>query len=158
MPLRNPDPPPGNTDGAFPEELVSRKTSDDLGVGFVDWRMLGPVAELIDYWSQAAGPQVSHKKTNIMTTDQRRPELSQVLPAGWEGVEYTDRYKYLGVMISSDGKFGMEEVFRAAARKFRKGEQHDEDEEPFQPRNEGGDGEHIPHPHLWLPDAFLHYG
>ena len=58
--------------------------ADDLGVGFEDWRMLGPVAELIDFWSEAAGPQVSHKKTNIMTTDDRRPELSQVLPASWE--------------------------------------------------------------------------
>ena len=48
--------------------------------------MLGIVAELIDYWSEAAGPQVSHRKTKIMTTDAVRPELARVLPTSWRGV------------------------------------------------------------------------
>ena len=143
------------------QEVDERCFADDLGVGFEDCRMLGPVVELIDFWSEAAGPQVSHKQTNIMTTDERCPELSQVLPASWEGVEYTDRYKYLGVMISSDRNFGVAEVFGGDKKVQRKGEQHDEDEEPLQPRNEGGDGEHIPHPYRRLSarsDAIIHYG
>ena len=81
--------------------------------------MLGTVAELIDYWSEAAGPQLSHRKTKIMTTDEDRPVLSRVLPLRWRGVSYTDRYKYLGVLISSDRDFEVAEVFQAAYRKFK---------------------------------------
>ena len=55
-------------------------------------------------------------------------------------MEYTDRYKYQEPLGGSDRDFAVEEVFRAATRKFR---EHDEDEGSLQPRNEGGDGEHI---------------
>ena len=98
---------------------VEERCADDLGVGFKDWQALMPVTELIDYWSEAAGPQVSHSKTNIMSTDDDRPELCRVLPEGWEGVQYADRYKYLGVMISTDREFGVAEVFAMAFRKFK---------------------------------------
>ena len=101
------------------QDVEERCFADDLGVGFRDWRALRPVTELIDYWSEAAGPQVSHRKTNIMSTDDDRPELGMVLPEGWEGVQYTDRYKYLGVMISSDVNFDVKEIFTVAFRKFK---------------------------------------
>ena len=93
--------------------------ADDLGVGFRDWQTLMPVTELIDYWSDAAGPQVSHRKTKVMSTDVKCPELCRVLPEGWEGVQYADRYKYLGVLISTDREFGVAEVFAMALRKFK---------------------------------------
>ena len=99
--------------------IEERCFADDLGVGFRDWSVLGMVAELIDYWSEAAGPLVSHRKTKIMTTDAARPELARVLPMSWRGVCYTNRYKYLGVMMSSDRGFEVAEVFQEAYRKFK---------------------------------------
>ena len=101
------------------QEVEERCFADDRGVGFRDWQTLMPVTELIDYWSEAAGPQVSHRKTKVMSTGVNCPELCRVLPEGWEGVQYADRYKYLGVMISTDRDFGVAEVFAMAFRKFK---------------------------------------
>ncbi len=101
------------------QAVEERCFADDLAVGFRDWEDLRPVTELIDYWSEAAGPQVSHSKTNIMSTDDNCPDLCRVLPEGWEGVQCADRYKYLGVMISSARDFQVAEVFAVAFRKFK---------------------------------------
>ena len=68
-------------------------------------------------------------------------------------VEYTYRYKYLGVMISSDRDFAVAEV-KMATKKFRR-------------RVSGmmrtnrhfnlGTRVEMANPHLWS-DAFLHHG
>ena len=100
------------------EGIEEQCFADDLGVGFRDWQLLVPVTRLVDYWSQAAGPRVNHSKTNVMTTADTRPDLHRILPEGWREVTYADRYKYLGVIISSDRKFGVAEVFAGAVKKL----------------------------------------
>ena len=92
--------------------------ADDLGVGFRDWSLLAPMTEIIECWSEAAGPRINHTKTNIMTTATARPDLCRYLPEEWKEVVYADRYKYLGVVISSDRNFQVAEVFAAVVKKL----------------------------------------
>ena len=57
-------------------------------------------------------------KTKYITTLSSAPSLSPSLPAHWQPVKETERYKYLGVLIGRD--VDVNEVFMEAWKKFSK--------------------------------------
>ena len=102
------------------QDAEERCFADDLAVGFGHWETLMPVTMLVDYWSAAAGPRVNYGKTKLMTTVEDRPALPDILPTHWRMVTMADRYKYLGVLLSTDLRFVVAEVFAGALSKLRR--------------------------------------
>lgn len=89
---------------------------DDIGIGSSDWEAFPKALNHISTFNKASNMASNASKTFIITTDPCPPRLCELLPAEWTSVRYTDKYKYLGVMIGPG--VDVNEVFRGAWSKL----------------------------------------
>lgn len=72
---------------------------DDLGIGTTNWEAFPKALNHISAFNKASNMTSNAPKTFVVTTDSSPPRLDELLPPEWTSVRFTDKYRYLGVMI-----------------------------------------------------------